>query len=77
MTHIEGRKNMKDFQLRNETRLLFRNDPTEDIARLADKKKVLFVYGAGSAMRNGCYEDVTRAVKQAAKTVYILPPAAR
>ncbi len=26
---------MKDFQLRNDTKLLFRNDPTSDLAALA------------------------------------------
>lgn len=54
---------MKDFQLRNETRLLFRNDPVADLMRLTEKKKVLFVYGSGSAKTNGCYADVIRSVQ--------------
>lgn len=33
---------MKDFQLRNDTKLLFRNDPTADLALLATGKKVPF-----------------------------------
>lgn len=40
---------MKDFQLRNDTKLLFRNDPVADLTALTSKKKVLFVYGGGSA----------------------------
>lgn len=38
---------MKDFMLRNDTKLLFRNDPTADLAELTAGKKVLFVYGEG------------------------------
>lgn len=53
---------MKDFQLRNDTKLLFRNNPAEDLMRLAQGKKVLFVYGGGSVHKNGCYEDVKNAV---------------
>lgn len=48
---------MKDFQLRNDTKLLFRNDPTADLETLLGGKRVLFIYG-GSAKRNGCYEDI-------------------
>lgn len=66
---------MKDFQIRNETRLLFRNDPVTDIVRLADKKKVLFVYGGGSVRKNGCYEDVARAVRQAGGELFELSDA--
>lgn len=53
---------MKDFRLRNDTVLLFRNDPVDDIAKLAAGKKVLFVYGGSSVRENGCYEDVKKAV---------------
>lgn len=56
---------MKDFQLRNDTKLLFRNDPTSDLAALAAGKKVLLVYGGGSAKKNGCYGDVKNAVEHA------------
>ena len=52
---------MKDFQLRNDTKLLFRNDPTADLAALTEGKKVLFVYGGGSVKTNGCYDDVKKA----------------
>ena len=51
---------MKDFQLRNDTKLLFRNDPAEDLAVLTAGKKTLFVYGDGSAKKNGCYDDVKK-----------------
>ena len=47
---------MKDFMLRNDTKLLFRNDPTADLAELTAGKKVLFVYGGGSVKKNGCYD---------------------
>lgn len=53
---------MKDFRLRNDTVLLFRNEPVDDITGLAAGKKVLFVYGGASARHNGCYEDVKKAV---------------
>lgn len=42
---------MKDFQLRNDTKLLFRNNPTVDLTALTAGKKVLFVYGGGSAKK--------------------------
>ena len=45
---------MKDFQLRNDTKLLFRNDPAADLAAISAGKKTLFVYGGGSAKKNGC-----------------------
>lgn len=53
---------MKDFRLRNDTVLLFRNEPIDDITKLAAGKKVLFVCGGASAYNNGCYEDVKKAV---------------
>ncbi len=53
---------MKDFQLRNDTKLLFRHDPLEELKNLAAGKKVLFIYGGGSVKRSGCYEDVKTAV---------------
>lgn len=68
---------MKDFQLRNDTKLLFRNDPTADLAALAAGKKTLFVYGGGSVKRNGCYEDVKNAVESAGGTFYELVDASR
>lgn len=53
---------MKDFQLRNDTKLLYRSDPVEDIAGYVKGKRVLFVYGGGSVKKNGCYDDVKQAV---------------
>lgn len=61
---------MKDFQLRNDTKLLFRNDPVSDLTRLVKGKKVLFVYGGGSVKKNGCYEDICNAVKQSGVSLY-------
>lgn len=48
---------MKDFALRNDTKLLFRGDPTADLMEPTAGKKVLFVYGGGSVKKNGCYEE--------------------
>lgn len=62
---------MKDFQLRNDTKLLFRNDPTADLETLLGGKRVLFIYG-GSAKRNGCYEDIKQAVEHADGILYEL-----
>ena len=49
---------MKDFQLRNDTRLLMRNNPILDLKELTNGKSVLFVYGGGSVKKIGCYADV-------------------
>ncbi len=54
---------MKDFQLRNDTLLLFRNDPFADLRKLAERKRVLFVYGGGSVKASGCYDDVCESVR--------------
>ena len=51
---------MKDFRLRNDTVLLLRNEPVNDIMGFAEGKKVLYVYGGESVHRNGCYEDVKK-----------------
>lgn len=61
---------MNDFDLRNDTRLLFRNDPTADLAKLTAGKRVLFVYGGGSVKKNGCYEEVKHTVAQGGGTLY-------
>ncbi|MDE5717091.1 MAG: iron-containing alcohol dehydrogenase, partial [Lachnospiraceae bacterium] len=53
---------MKDFRLRNDTVLLFRNEPANDIMGFSAGKKVLFVYGGASVRQNGCYDDVKNAV---------------
>lgn len=68
---------MKDFQLRNDTKLLFRNDPTIDLAALAAGKKVLLVYGGGSVWKNGCYDDVKNAVERAGGVLFELGNASR
>ncbi len=68
---------MKDFQLRNDTKLLFRNDPVGDLTALAAGKKTLFVYGGGSAKRNGCYDDVKTAVGNGGGVFYELGGASR
>ena len=51
---------MKDFRLRNDTELLFRNEPLDDLIKRTAGKKVLFVYGGASAHNNGCYDDVKK-----------------
>ena len=56
---------MKDFTLRNDTRLIFLNDPQKQLEDITKGRKTLFVYGGGSAKENGCYDDV----KQAAESV--------
>lgn len=56
---------MKDFIFRNDTKLFFRNDVRTTIAEIAKGHKVMFVYGDGSVMRNGCHEDITAALAQA------------
>lgn len=53
---------MRDFQLRNDTKLLFRENPSEDLKDHIRGKRTLFVYGGGSVHKNGCYEDVKTAV---------------
>ena len=68
---------MKDFQLRNDTKLLFRNDPTADLETLTVGKKVLFVYGGSSAKMNGCYDDVKKAVECGGGVFYELANASR
>lgn len=47
----KGKQNMKDFQLRNDTKLLFCNDPVHDLADLTRGRNVLFVYGGGSVKK--------------------------
>lgn len=53
---------MKDFQLRNDTRLLLCMEPVEKLGVITRGKRVLFVYGGGSVKKNGCLEDVRKAV---------------
>ena len=53
---------MKDFTLRNDTKLLFRNEPVQALAELINGRKALFVFGGGSVKKNGCYYDVEKAV---------------
>lgn len=68
---------MKDFLLRNDTKLLLRNDPSADLKRLTEQKKVLFVYGGGSVKKNGCYDDVADAVASGNGNLYELGNASR
>lgn len=68
---------MKDFQLRNDTKLLFRNNPAVDLSALTAGKKILFVYGGGSAKKNGCYDEVKKAVESAGGIFYELGNASR
>lgn len=60
---------MKDFQLRNDTKLMFRNDPVQELCKIVKNKKVLFVYGSGSVKKNGCYDDVKNAIEQSGATL--------
>lgn len=68
---------MKDFRLRNDTVLLFRNDPADDIRSITEGKKVLFVYGGNSVHKNGCYEDVKNAVSAGNGELFELGGASR
>lgn len=68
---------MKDFQLRNDTKLLFRENPVQDLTTLVKGKKVLFVHGSGSVRKNGCYDDVKAAVENGGGTLFVLPGASR
>lgn len=68
---------MKDFQLRNDTKLLYRSDPVEDIAGYVKGKRVLFVYGGGSVKKNGCYDDVKQAISDGNGEFYELSGASR
>ena len=61
---------MKDFVLRNDTKLLFRENPITDLTELTADKRVLFVYGGGSVKKNGCYEDVKNAVEGNGGTLF-------
>lgn len=56
---------MKDFVFRNDTRLIFLNDPHEHLQDLVKGKKILFVFGGGSVKENGCYDDVKKAAESA------------
>lgn len=68
---------MKDFQLRNDTRLLFRDDPVQALTEQTASKRVLFVYGNGSVRKNGCYDDVKKAVEDGEGILYELGNASR
>lgn len=56
---------MKDFVFRNDTKLFFRNDIRPTVADICKNEKVMFVYGGGSALRNGCRNDVIEAFDNA------------
>lgn len=65
-----GGNELKDFRLRNDTKLLFRSDPSDDLVKLTAGKRVLFVYCGGSVKRNGCYADIRNAVRQGGRMLY-------
>ncbi len=68
---------MKEFRMRNDTALLFRDNPISDIIAQAAGKNVLFVYGGNSVYKNGCYDDVKVAVSAATGTLFELGNASR
>ncbi|WP_122642107.1 iron-containing alcohol dehydrogenase [Luxibacter massiliensis] len=68
---------MKDFQLRNDTKLWFCNNPMERLREVINKKRVLFVYGGGSAKENGCFDDVKNAVFESGGDFYELGNSSR
>ena len=68
---------MKDFQLRNDTKLLLLNDPAPTLTSLMSGKKVLFVFGNGSVFENGCYDDVFKSAKVANAEFHELAEASR
>ena len=69
--------NMKDFQLRNDTKLQLCMNPVEKLQQLTGGKRVLFVYGSGSVKKNGCLEDVKKAVSGNGGTLFELENASR
>lgn len=68
---------MKDFQLRNDTRLQFCMNPVERLQLIVRGKRVLFVYGGGSVKKNGCLEDVRNAVYGSGGTLFEFGNASR
>lgn len=56
---------MKDFVFRNDTKLLFRHNICDTIGEICRGHRVMFVYGASSALRNGCHEDIVKTLKTA------------
>ena len=68
---------MKDFQLRNDTKLLYRSNPVKDITEYVRGKRVLFVYGGGSVKKNGCFDDVRQAILDGEAELYELAGASR
>lgn len=60
---------MKDFSLRNDTKLWLRNDPVNDLKGLTAEKRVLFVY-SNSVKKSGCYEDVKSAMSDNGGTLF-------
>lgn len=49
----ESERNMKDFSLRNDTRLPIRNDSVPELAALCADRRMLLVYGDGSVKEAG------------------------
>lgn len=67
---------MKDFQIRNDTKLLFCKQPAGELSKVCAGKRVLFVYG-GSAKSNGCLDDVRTAVQTGGGVLFEFPGASR
>lgn len=64
-----------NFIYANPTKLYFGDEAQKNLAEALKGfgKKVLFTYGGGSIKRNGVYDDVTAALKEAGKEVIELP----
>ena len=64
-----------NFIFSNPTKLYFGDDAQTHLAEALSPfgKRVLLIYGGGSIKTNGIYDDVTKALKEAGKTVVELP----
>ena len=64
-----------NFIFSNPTKLYFGDDAQTHLAEALRPfgKRVLLIYGGGSIKANGIYDDVTKALKEAGKTVVELP----
>ena len=68
---------MKDFKLRNDTKLFLLNDPVIELQGMMAGKRTLFVFGNGSVFENGCYDDVFKSAKAVNAQLYELAGASR
>ncbi len=54
---------MNNFKYRNPTKILFGKDQIENLStEIPANSKILMLYGGGSIMKNGIYEQVTKAL---------------